>query len=621
MTLTQTLQDSLDRGIGLHKSGRMAEAERIYKSILQTSPDHPDALHLLGIIAHQTGNYSAAVDLFRKAISAKPDFPKALNNLGATFIELKQFDDAIASYQNAITLMPDFTDAYYNLGNAFRTLRRFGEAVDSYQKCLGLTPDDPDTMYNLAIALKDLGKLDEAAASFRKTLALKPNFAEAHNDLGIVLKNLGDTNEAVANFQKALALKPNFPKAYNNLGVALLGAGNLSEAASNFRSALSFNPNYFEAHGNLGNALKDMGDLDEAISCYNKALSIDPSMSSVHSNALLATQYQLGQTVKSLDQLHRKWDARHGQQFYSSWPQHLNSPDRHRKLRVGFVSHDLRRHPVGYFVSRFLASIPDSEIEILIYSSGREDDLTEQIKADIDHWRFIGGMSDASVSELIIDAAVDILIDLSGHSAGNKMGVFARKPAPIQISWAGYVGTTGLRAMDYLLSDSFSTPKEHEQFYIEKIVRMQNGWLCYSPPEYAPDVASLPLDRVGHVTFATFSNPAKINSAVVPVWAKILKAVKNSTLLIKYRGINTPPNMERLHALFQAEGVDKTRLILEGKSKHIELLARYGDVDIALDPFPYSGGLTTFEALWMGVPVVTVPGETFASRHSYSHLS
>jgi protein O-GlcNAc transferase len=233
----------------------------------------------------------------------------------------------------------------------------------------------------------------------------------------------------------------------------------------------------------------------------------------------------------------------------------------------------------------------------------------------------VRGLSDKALAAKILDDEIDILVDLTGHSAHNRLLVFARKPAPIQVTWAGYVGTTGLSAIDYLISDQYSTHADEEKFYSETVVRMPDGWLCYDPPGYAPEVGPLPFIENTYVTFASFSNPAKINEEVVDTWADILADVENSRLLIKYKSINSEHNSKRLIKLFEAKGVDRSRLTLEGQSPHVELLARYNDVDIALDPFPYSGGLTTYEALWMGVPVITTPGQTFASRHSFSHLS
>jgi len=584
---TQSTNEDLDRGMQLHRTGCLFEAQRIYQRILQSNPAHPDALHLLGVIAHQTGKNDVAIGLIEKALSIRPKFPKAYNNLGAAHVELKQFEQAIDCYRKAVALLPDFSDSYHNMGNAYKELGKLADAVENYQTALTLDFDCADTHYNLGMAYKDMGKLEDAVVSYQNALSINPNFAEAHNNLGVVFRDLGQLDEAVISYQKALTSQAGF----------------------------------VEAHSNLGNALQDIGKLDDALISYRNALSHKPELYKVHSNLLLAEQYQPEQSAEKLFRLHQDWDARHGQHFRASWANYDNAPVANRRLRVGFVSPDLRRHPVGYFVAGFFKDIDDDLIETVVYSGGQEDDLSDQIKASTSIWRDVRGISDQDLAEMIATDRVDILVDLSGHSAGNRMLVFARKPAPVQVTWAGYVSTTGLKAMDYLLSDRYSTPEEDEKFYSEKIIRMPNGWLCYAPPSYAPEIGPPPFVRNGAVTFACFSNPAKINKDVVAVWARILHELKDSTLVIKYKGIDSKSNVERLRCLFDVEGIDQSRLILQGKSPHRELLARYNEVDIALDPFPYSGGLTTYEALWMGVPVITVPGKTFASRHALSHLS
>jgi len=305
----------------------------------------------------------------------------------------------------------------------------------------------------------------------------------------------------------------------------------------------------------------------------------------------------------------------------ASWPVHQNTVDAQRRLRIGFVSPDLGRHPVGYFVVGLLENLPKDKIETVVYCDCPSDDLTGRIKAATDVWHDIRGTSDDKLALAISADAIDILIDLSGHSANNRLLVFARKPAPLQVTWAGYVGTTGLSAIDYLISDRYSTPTDEEQFYQEKVIRMADGWLCYSPPDYAPAVAAAPFKKNGFVTFGSLSNPAKINEDVVSTWARILGGAVNSRLLLKYKGIDFKTNRERLTRLFEGHAIDRSRITFEGRTPHAEALASYNDIDIALDPFPYSGGLTTYEALWMGVPVITLAGETFASRHSFSHLS
>lgn len=615
------IDQSLTLAVQHHTAGDLGKAEALYQQILQADANHPVALHLLGVIAHQVGKIDLAVERITQALAAKPDYAEAHSNLGNAFKDLGRLEEAVASYRQALTIKPDFADAHNNLGNALKIMGLMDEAAASYHDALAINPAYAEAHSNLGNAFNDMGKPEKAVASYRQALAIKPDYADAHINLGNALKDMELFDEAAASYQKALAINPDHAEAHNNLGNVFRELGKLDEAIASYHKTLAIRPGYAEAHSNIGHTFKDFGKLDEAVESYRKALAIKPDLSGAHSNLLLTEQYRLGHNAQTLYQLHLDWDDHHGRGFRATWPKHANNADPDRRLRVGFVSPDLGRHPVGYFIVGLLENLPKQQIESVCYSDRLEDDLTLRIKAATDLWRDVHGFSDARLMKTILTDEIDILFDLSGHSAKNRLLVFAQKPAPVQVSWAGYIGTTGLAAMDYLLSDTYSTRADEEQYYTEKILRMPAGWLCYDPVSYAPPVGPCPFKRHGYVTFASFSNGAKINSEVVSVWAKILHGVAESRLLLKYKNLDSAANAGPIIALFEEAGINPSRIILEGQSPHAALLERYNDVDIALDPFPYSGGLTTYEALWMGVPVITVAGETFASRHSLSHLS
>ena len=601
--------------------GKLDEAAASHYKALAIKPDFAEAHNNLGTALEDQGLLDEAVISYHKALAIKPDFAEAHTNLGNAFQELGKLDEAVTSYHKALAINPDYAKAHNNLGNAFQELGKLDQAVTSYHNALAISSDFAEAHNSLGNIFIKLGKLNEAVTSFHSALAIKPDLAEAHTNLGNALKELGKMDEAVTSYHKALAINPDYATAHNNLGTALQDQGLLDDAVISYHRALTIKSDFFEAHNSLGNIFMKLGKLDEAVASYYKALAVRPDYHASHSNLLLAQQYLLGQNTEKLYEMHKDWDQRHAQQFYTTRPCHLNTPDPNRVLRIGFSSPDLGWHPVGFFIVRLFESILENEIKTIVYSDRLADDLTNRIRAASGLWRNVNGISDENLSKIILDDEIDILFDLTGHSAKNRMLLFARKPAPIQVSWAGYVGTTGLSSMDYLLSDIHSTPEDEDKYYSEKVIRMPDGWLCYDPPDYAPEIGPLPFKQNGRVTFCSFSNPGKINQEVISVWAAIMNAVPNSCLLIKYSGIDTATNIERLTAMFAAKGINKSRLVLEGQSPHINLLARYNDVDIALDTFPYSGGLTTYEALWMGVPLITVPGDTFASRHSKSHLT
>jgi predicted O-linked N-acetylglucosamine transferase (SPINDLY family) len=292
------------------------------------------------------------------------------------------------------------------------------------------------------------------------------------------------------------------------------------------------------------------------------------------------------------------------------------------RLRLGFVSPDLGPHPVGRFLIRVLESLRPLACETVCYSDRiAEDDFTRRFRSAADRWHDTNDWSDDRLSERIRGDAIDILFDLAGHTAGNRLLVFARKPVPVQITWLGYVGTTGLSAMDYILADRFQLPQKTEDAYRERVLRMPDGYVCYDPPATAPPIAPPPVLSRGFFTFGSFNNPAKIGPSVVELWARILRRIPTARLRLQFRGLSEPEMRHRFSDAFASHGIDSPRVALGGELPHGELLGAYGGVDAALDPFPYNGGLTTCEALWMGVPVITCPGETFASRHGLSHLS
>jgi predicted O-linked N-acetylglucosamine transferase (SPINDLY family) len=305
------------------------------------------------------------------------------------------------------------------------------------------------------------------------------------------------------------------------------------------------------------------------------------------------------------------------------WAPHAVRPDPGRRdpdraLTVGFVSADFNRHPVGFFVRGLFERLDArAAIPVCFALDGRADDVTAALRAAVPRWVDAAALDDAALAARIAAEGVDILVDLAGHTAGNRLPVFARKPAPVQLTWAGYVGTTGLAAIDWLVADRFHVPVELERDHVERVLRLPDGYVCYAPPAYAPPETPLPAETI----FAAFHNPAKVGARAIALWARVLEAVPGARLLLKYKTMDSAANRARLAAGFAAHGIAAERLIIEGAVPHDRLLARYGDCAIALDSLPYSGGLTTLEALWMGVPVVTLPGRIFASRHSLSHLS
>jgi predicted O-linked N-acetylglucosamine transferase (SPINDLY family) len=609
-------------GAARMEQGRQEEAVACYRQALCIRPDYAEAHYNLGNALKEQGQQEEAVACYRQALRIRPDYAEAHNNLGIALKEQGKLDDAAACYRRALQRKPDYAEAHYNLGLVLKEQGQREEAVACFRQALRIRPDYAEAHNNLGNTLMEQGKLDEAAASYRRALQQKPDYAEAHYNLGAALMEQGRQEDAAACYRQALRIRPDYAEAHNNLGNTLMEQGKVDEADACFRRALQRKPDYAEAHNNLGAALKEQGKLDEAVACYRRALQLKPTYEVALQNFLCALHYHVGVTLDTLSKAHADYQQRFAASLQSTWKPMQNHRDPERRLRLGFLSPDLHRHPVGFFLIRCLENLDRQQADVLCYSNSPiNDDLTARIRAATTTWRDVVTWTDEALAEQIRADRIDILFDLAGHTRHNRLLVFARKPAPVQVTWAGYVGTTGLQAMDYILADRFEIPPEAEPYYCERVLRMPAAYVSYDPPAYAPVVSPLPALINGFVTFASFSNPAKLGLPTVEVWSRILHRLPSARLVLKYKGMDDPTLASRLAEMFQANGIDPIRVSFEGWSPHAELLGHYHRVDLGLDTFPYNGGLTTLEALWMGVPVITCPGETFASRHALTHLS
>jgi protein O-GlcNAc transferase len=585
-----TIQQAFDLAMQHHRSGGLQQAERLYRQILAQQPKHADAMHYLGIIAHQVGRNDIAVDLIGRAIAVRPNYAEAHCNLGLALSGQGRLDEAIAAYRQAIALKPNDAEAHNNLGAALNGKRR----------------------------------LDEAIAACRQAIALRPKYAEAYSNLGNALVAKGERDEAIAAWRQAIAIRPEYAEAYSNLGNALVSKGEHDEAIAAWRQAVALNPNVPPAHNNLGNALKDQGQIDEAIAAYRQAIALKPNDAEAHSNLLLTLHYHPAYDAQAIAEEHRRWNLQHAQPLKELIQPHTNDHDPDRRLRIGYVSADFGEHPVGRFLLPLLEHHDHQQFEVFCYSNAsRIDGITTKLRSCADHWREIPGLSDEQAAGKIRADGIDILIDLSGHTAHNRLLVFARKPAPIQVSYLGYPGPTGLSVIDYRLSDSFADPSDlPDYFHAEALHRLPHTNWCFAVSEESPPVEASPAIRQGHVTFGSFNNFAKVTETMLQVWGRILREVPGSRLLLKAAALAAPSVQQRVRRDFAALGIDAGRLSLRSREPdHATHLALYNQIDIALDTFPYHGTTTTCDALWMGVPVITLAGQTHVSRVGLSLLS
>jgi protein O-GlcNAc transferase len=607
----------LNHGNVLLAMGDAEAAVAAYATALSHDPDYAAAHYNIGKANFTSGRPQAALAAFDRAIELKPDFVDAEVGRSLLLADLGRLDEAVAGYLRVLAIKPDYAEMHYCMGNALNGLGRVAEAAQCYRRAAGLKPDYLEAHGSLGSALQDLGQLDEAAASYRTALELKPDYAEVHGNLGNVLRNLGQLEQAAASYGRVLAIQPESAEACSNLGVALSELGRFDEAMASFHRALELNRDLPGLHNNIGNTLKDLGQLDRAETSYLQGLKIKPDDSELHSNLLFLQNYRanlsapllLAQAVRYGDMATRR--ARP----YAAWS-NTREPD--RRLRVGLLSGDFRAHPVGYFLDSMLevlASAAPDQLELHAYPSYFcNDAVARRIKAHCHRWQSALGLSDESLARRIHDDGIDILIDLSGHTAHNRLPVFAWKPAPVQATWLGYLATTGLKAIDYLIADAWTLPKTEEANFTEEIWRLPQSYLCFTPPTDGIDVGPLPALGNGHVTFGSFNNLTKMNDAVVALWARVLASVPNSRLLLKSRQLTDASVRQRVLDDYARHGVDGARLILEGLVPRSEYLKPFRRIDIALDPFPYTGITTSVESLWMGVPVLTLAGKSFLSR-------
>jgi predicted O-linked N-acetylglucosamine transferase (SPINDLY family) len=546
----------------------------------------------------------------RKNLTLEETFSLAVQNQ-----QKNNFNVAERLYNEVLNINPNHLDSIFLLGTLFAQTKKFDKAKQLLNKAITINSNFADVHNNLGNVLKELKEYKKAMACYEKAIQINPNLADAHYNFGIALKKLGEYQKAIKSYQKAIQIHPNYASAHYNLGIAFNGLGEFQKAISSYQKAIDIKPDHANAHYNLGNAFNDgLGEFQKAISSYQKAIDIKPDHADAHNNILFTLLYL---------EADPKFYLSRAKEFRSSLKpinddlllkyQYSIKP---KKLRIGFVSGDFREHAVSFFLLDILNHLKNKNLELIAYSNSQtKDNLSVKLKSHFTEWREIADLDDVEVINQIREDGIHILFDLSGHTGKNRLPIFVNKPAPLQVSWGGYLASTGIPEIDYIIGDSHVTPPESKEHFVEEILRLPNIWSTFSKPDFKIEkIETIPALKNSFVTFGCFNNLHKLNEKVINSWAKILNTVPDSRLILKNGMFRYKPLKEKIIYLFKKHHVNIDRLILEGGSPRKKLLETYNKIDIALDTFPWSGQTTSFEAIWMEVPVLTKKGSTFLSR-------
>jgi predicted O-linked N-acetylglucosamine transferase (SPINDLY family) len=647
---SKSLDKAFDAAIQKNRAGRLRDAENLCRHVLEQQPQHSGALHLLGVVAGRMARHKEAVELISLAVALNPSSADYYDDLGLALVRVGRVDAAIDAHRRAVVLNPHHPQASFNLGNLLQNQGRVDESIAAYRQDLKVRPKSAETLHNLGCALKKKGLVQEAEACVRRALAIQSDMPEAHNTLGAMLLAKGELDAATSEFnaalqhrpgyaeaysnlgaslrlqgrldaaiaasQKAIELMPDLAEAYNNLGIALREKGMLTESMDAYKKALRLQDRA-DVYNNLGNAYKDAGQLDEAIRCFERAVSLAPADAAIHSNWIYTLQFHPEYDAAALFQAERGWNEKHAKPLARFIRPHRNDPDPGRRLRIGYVSPYFHLQAESFFVVPLLEAHDHEKFEIHCYASViHPDHITERIRKSADVWHDALACKDAELAEQIRRDGIDVLIDLAMHMAQNRLPMFARKPAPVQVAWLAYPGGTGLDAMDYRITDWFIDPEGQDTpFYAEKSIRLPDCWCCYDPLGDIPPAAPR---AQGPIRFGSINNPCKVNEPLLRLWSQVLRTVADSRLLVQ-----TVSTIQRnqIRDILGSLGVSADRLEFVPRCPRIDYLRLYDRVDICLDPLPYNGVTTTCDALWMGVPVVTLAGKTAAGRAGWSILA
>jgi len=604
---------------GLHEqAGDWAAAAAALRRVIGLQPGFELAYRDLCRVMFRSGDVASAKSVVQRGMALNPDFADFHFYLGNVHYFEGDHNAATACFERALVLQPQFAEAHLNLGKIREHQRNPAAALGHYEAALRLQPDNPDLRNRVGGAHLLCGQPGEAMAHFGAAMALAPSQADAHLNMGSALMAQGDFGAALEYCRTAVRLQPGMAMAHNVLGFALLELGRTQEALAAFTQALALDATLVPALCNLGSVRLSEGRLDDAITHYRQALRSDPASEAAHSNLLFALNYHPDLDARAIYAAYQDFDRAVGMPLRSTWRPFANARQGDRRLRIGYVSPDLRHHTVMRFLEPVLAAHDPQSVEVFAYAElEHEDAVTSRARTLVAHWRDTVGLSDEALANQIRNDRIDILVDVAGHTGRSRLRVFARKPAPVSVSWLGYGYTTGLSAIDYFLTDAQAVPAAQEHLFSEKPWRLPLPALVYRPGAGMGEVGPLPAASRGRITFGTLTRPARLNHRVVRVWSGILRRVPDARLVVDSKSYGDPGTADALAAQFLSHGIGPERLQIGYHSPPWDLMR---DIDITLDCFPHNSGTTLFESLYMGVPFVTLAGRPSVGRLGASIL-
>lgn len=600
-------------GRALADAGRIDEAVAEYERVIKLEANPLSALLNAGGARFLQGRLDAALTFFERAVSFAPNSAEAHNNLGSTLFHLGQAAAAQPHIERALALKPDYPEALINFGNLLRQLQQHEAAIAAYNRALALQPDNMLALFNRGNALAESGRRAEALVDYDRVLAIQPDYAEALSNKAAVVGELGDPRAAVELARQAVRLMPNFADGYNNLGVNLMEAGFFQEAFLAYQRAMELKPGYEAPYLNMAKLMWTIGDAPAGMRYLLEVLKTHPEHAEAQRALLLYDLYLYRETPPKPTPV--SFGAPPARELFAQ------RKDKHKKIRLAYLSSDFRLHPVGRNIWAVLEAHDRQQFELYLYGIvPTPDALTERFAHIADKYQNVAGMSDADIAALMRRDEVDVLVILAARFDSNKPLVAAHRAAPVQVSFHD-PASSYLADMDYLITDITMNPRDTQEFFTERLIHLPTFYL-HPPLTDAPPIPPPPMLARGHVTFGSFNNVAKLNPQVIALWSEVLKAVPDSRLVMKYKEVFDDPFVHQHYMeMFAAHGIEPARVqMITENLNFTQHLARYADIDIALDPFPFAGSTTTFEALWMGVPVVTLAGNTMLSRWGVSML-